>query len=356
MAAEPPTPPTSGASAGQPATPRARLSDVSRAAGVSKSIASRVLNGVAIPVLPETRARVLASAKALNYRPHAGARALKSVTTGALGLSVPDLTNPVFAHIVRGAWNRALARDFAVLVVEDLVPEEADQVFTELLRAGRIDGLIMASASPGHPILDGLAASGLPHVFLNRAVEASGRNVIMEDGKASELAVEHLNALGHRRIGHIAGPAGLWNARERAEAFRERALQWNLPEPPIVQAEFSEAGGARAADRLFSEHSDVTAVYVSMLTQAIGVMHAAWARGMAIPGDLSVVTSDDQAVAGFLRPSLTRIRMPLAELGAAGVDALIEQIFGGAPSDVVIPSTPVLIPGGSTAAATAAAS
>lgn len=327
---------------------RATLSDVSRAAGVSKSIASRILNGVAVPVLPETRARVLASAEALNYRPHAAARALKSSMTGALGLSVPDLTNPVFANIVRGAWARALARDFAVLAMEDQDPEEANRVFTQLLRSGRIDGVIVASVTPGHPILATLASSCLPHVFLNRPVKASGRSVVMEDAKGSALAADHLHELGHRRIGQIAGPAGLWNARDRAEGFQQRVLEHGLAEPPLVEGELSEAGGADAAARLFDGHPELTAVYVSTLSQAIGAMHAAWERGLAIPDDISIVSSDDLRLANYLRPSLTRIRMPLAELGAAGVDSLLEQIFGGPPSDVLVSTAPVLIRGEST--------
>src|SRR4051812_5473414 len=127
---------------------RVRLADVARAAGVSKSTASRALTGAAVTMRPETRARVRDAADRLGSRPPAGARALTRSDTGALGLSIPDLTNPVWARIVRAAVDRARARDFAVLLVEDRDPAETHDVVVDLIGTGRVDALVMASAVP----------------------------------------------------------------------------------------------------------------------------------------------------------------------------------------------------------------
>jgi len=327
---------------------RVRLEDVARHAGVSKSIASRVLNASPdLAVRPETRERVLAAAQSLHYRPHAAARSLKRAQTGALGLLIPNLTMPVYARIVRGAVQRALQRDFAVLLAEDLGARQADETFAELVRAGRIDGLIVASARPGHPLLRALRRYGIPHVFVNRSVPGSGRNVTMDDALASEVALEHLRRLGHTRIGLVAGPPTNDPARRRVRGFLERA--GDLDEAPVAEGDFTEKGGAELTRTLLERHPDLTAISTGGLSQAVGALHAAWESGRLLPDDLSVISYDDMPLADYLRPPLTTVRMPLAELGAAGVDALVDQLLGGEPHDFVVATEPEIVVRKSTA-------
>lgn len=328
---------------------RARLSDVAAAAGVSKSIASRVFNDPQLAIRPETRRRVLSAARELGYRPHAAARGLRRARTGAIALAIPDLTNPVWARIVRGAWERARQRDFALLLLEDLDDGEIEASVVSLLQAGRIDGLILASARPAHPLLPALGERGLPHVFLNRAVPGSGRNVVMDEGAPTALALEHLRALGHRSVGHVAGPWTLSTGRRRTQAFRAHARRLGLEPAPVVAGEFSERGGAEAAGELLGRFPTVSALTVGTLAQAVGVLHAAWLARRSVPHDLSLVVHDDLALACYLRPPLTRIRLPMGELGAAGVDALLDQLAGARAHDVHVPTHASVVAGGSTA-------
>jgi DNA-binding LacI/PurR family transcriptional regulator len=334
---------------GRPVT-RTRLLDVARAAGVSKSTASRILNDSPdISVRPHTRERVLETARRLDYRPHAAARSLRRAETGAIGLVIPNLAMPVYARIVRGAFHRALERDFVVLLAEDLVPRETNEVFTRLVRAGRIDGLIVASARPGHPLFRSVKRLAIPHVFANRAVRGSGRSIVMDDASASKAALEHLVGLGHERIGHVGGPRTLDPARRRAASFRKHAERLELAQAPVVEGEFTESGGSQAAHRLLREHPGLSALYVSSLAQAVGALHEAAQVGLRVPGDISLITYDDMPLADYLRPPLTAIRMPLAELGAASVDALVEQLLGGEPRDVVVEGEPEVVVRSSTA-------
>ena len=329
---------------------RIRLEDVALAAGVSKSIASRILNDrPALSVREDTRERVQEAARRLNYRPHAGARGLRRAETGAIGLSIPDLAMGVYARIVRGAFHRALERDFAVLLVEDLVPEESEAVFARLVVGGRIDGVIVASARPGHPLLGSLGRYEVPHVFVNRAVAGTNRSVVMDDARGSEAALRHLVELGHWRIGHVAGPSELDPARRRAESFAAHAASLGLADAPIEVGDFSERGGAGAAVRLLERSPSLTALYVSTLAQAVGVLDGAWRLGLRVPEDLSLVTYDDMPLADYLRPPVTTVRMPLSELGAAAVDALIAQLLGSEPSDIVIETHPTVVARSSTA-------
>jgi DNA-binding LacI/PurR family transcriptional regulator len=323
--------------------PRKRLVDVARTAGVSKSIASRVLNGdPALLVRPETRERVLRAASQLGYRPHAAARSLKRAETGALGLLVPPLTNPVYVRIIRGAFERALERDFVVLLVEDVDPLQAESTASRLVQAERIDGLMIASAQPGHPLLRSLRRDRVPHVFVNRGVPRSGRNVVIDEAGASAAALRHLLHLGHCRIGHVAGPRALDTARRRTMGFVEAASAHGL-RVEVAEGDFGESGGAAAARELLERRPDLTALYTSTLSQAVGVYHTAWELGLAVPAELSLIGYDDMPLAEYLRPPLTTVRTPLAELGAAAVDALVDQLLGGKPRDVVVGAGPGVV-------------
>lgn len=328
---------------------RARLADVADAANVSKSIASRILNGYRdLAVRENTRQRVLDAAARLDYSPHAGALAVARAQTGALAFLVPPLSNPVYVRIVRGAFAEALRHDLVVLLVEDIEPRQATTTLLRLVRSGRIDGLIMASATPRHPLVRELRGSHVPHVFVNRAVPRSERNVVMDDARASEAALQHLSGLGHRRIGLVGGPAQIEPARRRERAFLAAASRAGL-EVPVENAPFTEDGGADAVHALLTRHRDLTAVHTNSLSQAVGVLGAAAAAGISVPHRLSVIAYDDLPLAEHLNPPLTTVRMPLAELGAAAVDALVAQLRGEGSGGRVVETHPEVIARRSTA-------
>jgi DNA-binding LacI/PurR family transcriptional regulator len=323
---------------------RVRLIDVARLSGVTKSAASRVLNDDStFTVRPETRQRVWDAARELGYKPHAGAQALAGAQTRALALLTPDLTNPVYSRIVRGAYRQARARGYVVLLAEDSDDQRADESFADLVESGRVDGLLIASARPTHGLLSSSRLATIPHVFVNREVAGSGRNVGMDLAAASQCALAHLHDLGHRRIGHISGPSELEPARARADGFLSRGAELGLTALPIEWSDFSEAGGAEAAERLLRTRHDITAVYTSTLPQAVGAMHAIRKCGMRIPQDVSIVAYDDLPLADFLDPPLTTVAMPLVELGAAAVDAVLAQLRGEDPADVRVATLPRIV-------------
>ncbi|MFF3906677.1 LacI family DNA-binding transcriptional regulator [Streptomyces sp. NPDC001848] len=336
-------------------TVRARLVDVARAAAVSKATVSKVLNGRQdLSVRPETRRRVHEAAEALGYRPHSGARALADASTHALALLVPALANPTYVTIARGAYQRARELGYLSLPAEDFDGQEADESFNDLVQEGRVDGLLIASARPGHPLLEALRRSPVPHVFLNRSVEGSGRNVTMDVARSSVTALDHLHALGHRAVGHIAGPPGITPSDTREQAFLRRADELGLDAAPVASGDFTEDGGVSAALELLRPATEggrppITALYTSSLAQAIGAMGAIRSLGLRIPEDISVVGNDDLPVAGHLHPPLTTVAMPLYELGTAAVEALVAAVRGAPPGDVVVPTQPHLVLRGSTA-------
>ena len=332
------------------ATRRPRLEEVAERAGVSKSIASRVLNGdPTVSVRGDTRARIVLAARDLAYRPHPVARALAGTARGALALLVPAFDNPAYTAVIRGAYARARELGYVLLAAEDFEGQQADEAFTELVEAGRIDGLLIASALPARPLLAALERHWVPHVFVNRAVPGAVANVVLDVARASELAVDHLLELGHRRLGHVAGPGAVESARRREEAFLAAAQRRGV-DPVVVRAPFSEPGGADAAARLLAERPDVTALYMSSFGQAVGALQAAAAAGRRVPEELSVLTFEDVPQAAYTAPPLTTIAMPMRELGATSVDVLLGQIAGAPPEIHRLPTEPRLVARASTRA------
>lgn len=319
-------------------------------AEVSISTASKILNGVAnVSARPQTRQRVLQAAAELGYRPHVAARALAGASAHALAMLVPELTNPVYSMIIRGAFAQARARGYTVMVAEDFDEQEADESFGNLVAAGHVDGILMASARPGHPVVEGLARQNIPHVFVNRAAPGSGRNVTMNVAAASTLVVGRLAGLGHERIGHASGPEDLETGRTRALAFTAAATAHGVRSAPVGHTSFDERGGAAAVAELLERDPGLTAIYAGSLSQAVGVVHAVHGRGLRIPQDISVIAYDELPLAEFLVPPLDTVDMPLIELGNAAVDALVDQIDGAPPEDLVISTAPRLVLRGSSA-------
>ena len=330
---------------------RARLEDVAREAGVAKSTASRILNGApGMTVRPATRERVLEVARELSYEPHAAARGLRRAETGALGMLIPDLEIPVYSQMVRGAVTRAFELGSAVLVAEDRDSRSREEIYAGLVRTGRIDGLMVASIRARHPFRTLLADRGVPHVFVNRSVPGSHRNVTMDDEALVACAVRYLHELGHTRIGFLGGPRLNDPSTRRVLGFRATAEALRLEKAVVIdKGDFRERSGVLQARGLLQDHPDVTAVITGGPPQAMGVYRAAWELGIGIPEQLSVVSCDDPPAADFLQPSLTAIRTPFSAVGAAAVDALLDQLSGAPPRDVVIPTNPRIRPRGSTA-------
>jgi len=294
-------------------------------------------------VRPETRQRILAAARELQYRPNAIARGLRLATTGTLGLLVPSLRNPVNSPIVRGAFDRAWERNFVLVLAEDTGESEAaEDAYERLVEEGRIDGLLIQSARLGNPHLDHFASGPVPCVFMDRAHPGSGCNVTMRDADAGRMVADHFLDLGHRSLGHLAGPLELDTVARRRNGFVARARAADAT-PAVVPATLSEEAGYGAMCELLDHPAAPTAVFVANINQALGAVAAVRERGMRVPEELSLVCHDDDPVCGFLDTPLTAVRMPLHELGSTAVDVLLEQVEGAAPRDVVIETAPELV-------------
>jgi len=326
----------------------ATLMDIARATGVHVSTVSRVMtDSPQLNIRPETRLRILRAAKELRYRPNAVGRALRLASTGALGMLVPSLRNPVYSEIIRGAFERAWELNFVVVLAEDRGGGDAERAYERLVQQGRIDGLLIAGVRPDSILPVHASESPVPFVFVNRR-QPGGHNVSMREEDAAALAARHLIELGHRRLAHIAGPEQIDTAHRRLVAFLNTAANAGL-RPRVTHAAFDERAGHDAMSALLEDDEPPTGVFASNINQGIGALAAAREAGRRVPQDVSLITYDDDPISDYLAPPLTGVRMPLHELGMASLDAMLERLEGKPPSDVTVPSAPELIIRGSTA-------
>jgi LacI family transcriptional regulator len=323
----------------------ARLRDVAEAAGVDTSIASRILSGDGgLTVRPDTRRRVLEAASRLAYRPNTAARALKTRKTMAVGMIVPELTNVAYATIAMGADERASRAGYALLVATGSVRDRLDAI------DGRIDGLLVGIATSETVRMGDLGGS-LPTVLVNRHELLGLPSVTVDDAAGTQLATEHLLSLGHRRIGHVAGPQNSDTGRRRREGYERAMRAAGVDYAPdwIVEASYDEAGGELAANRLLRATPRPTALFVANIRAAIGALAAAKRLGLSVPGDVSLVGFHDAPVAMYLDPELTTVRMPLREMGSAAVESLLALLDGNPVEDVRVATPPELLVRASTA-------
>ncbi len=307
---------------------RVTLRDVAREAGVHASTASRALNPETRGVVSETTVhRVLEAARRLSYRPHAVARGLRTNRTMTVGMVVPDLENPLFPPIVRGVEAELGGAGYSILVGNTDNDAERLRTMVASLLAHQVDGLILATAAAHDDLVDELVERRVALVLVNRFAEDVPTSAVVGDDRAGiELAVAHIASLGHRVVGHVAGPGVLSTGRVRAKTFLEAAIRHRLDVDPGLVEEagwFQVEPGRHACLALLDRRPDMTAVVAANDLLALGCYAAAAQRGRHVPQDLSVTGYNDMPFVDLMEPALTTICVPYREMGhVAGVSLL----------------------------------
>jgi LacI family transcriptional regulator len=316
-----------------PTRARATITDVASEAGVHPSTVSRVLNGHAgSTIRPATRERVLAAADVLGYRPSALARSLRLQRTLTLGMLVPDITNPFFSSIIKGAEDAARERGYNLILCNSEDQPEREAAYLQLLRERQVDGVLIASSQMADETIEGLRADSFPFVLVNRAaLDGEDLAVVVDNHAAAVEVVAHLAALGHRRVGHLAGPQNTTTGRDRREGYEAGVRAHGLVHEPalIVEADaFSEDAGDRALGIMLAGPARPTAVFGANDLIAIGMLQRLRRIGVRVPDDLSIVGFNDIPLAGLLEPALTTVRVPQLAMGVAGAHLLIDRLEG----------------------------
>jgi LacI family transcriptional regulator, galactose operon repressor len=317
----------------------ATLEDVAREAGVSVSVVSRVLNDdPALRARGETRLRVQQAAASLDYTPNHAARSLRLSHAGMIALVVPDVTNAVFAEMLRGVEDQANSSGLQVLLgrAERLRP--GSDYLRRLLGERRVDGFVVQLGDDSDVReFERSVRDQIPLVLMHSRGARRG-SVLVDDAAGARIATEHLLGLGHSEIAFIGGSAGNQAARRRAQGFAtamaaagiRRHRSW------ITDSGFLPDQGRAAVSQLLSAPRKPTAVVVANVNAAFGVLLGAREHGHRVPEDLSVIAIHDTWVAGYAGPGLTTVRMPLYEMGRTGVRLLTGKMGGGRSEDVII--------------------
>lgn len=311
-----PVSPKGEAASGKAAT----IHDVAALAGVSASTVSRAL------ARPErvnvvTRERVLTAAAKLGYVPNPQARSLLTGKTSRIALMVPDITNPFFFGLIRGAQRHAAAARYTQLLVDtDESPEVEARYLKELGKS--VDGFVLAAPRMSDDAL--LKASReVRLVVVNREVPAVPGLVIDTAAAMSQL-VEHLASLGHRDLVYLSGPPTSWSNERRWRAVQLVCRRLGLRVRRLGPFRPTLAAGAAAAD--VAVHAGATGVLAFNDLIAIGVLTRLAERGVDVPGRMSIVGCDDIFGASFCQPPLTTLTSPVEEAGRVAVDMLLDQL------------------------------
>lgn len=314
------------------------LRDVARLAGVHPSIASRVLNGdKSASVREETRRRVTEAASELAYRPNGLARGLRTKLSGCITLVVPDLSNPAYAEILRGAEREARKNQyFMLLASQDSNPRE--KRFLRAALESRVDGVLLANAKVEDHVIEELDRDRFPYVLVNRRSHKASRYVVGDDYGAAKMAVGHLLEQGHRRIGHLAGPETADTAHERQRGYLDALREAEItPDPQLVVAgDYAVSAGRAGLHTLMHTSEPPTAVFAVSFQVAVGALEAAHELKLEVPRDLSIVNIDEFELAAAIPPGLTTVRMPLAEMGEAAVRMLLGVVRGSEPGGQMV--------------------
>lgn len=320
---------------------RITMADVARAAGVSQMTVSRVINHKD-DVSPTTRRRVWEVVEELGYRPSGVARGLATRHTGTLGLVVPDVSNPFFAEVARGAEDQAYVEQYNVFLCNTNEEPERETAVLQSLEEKRVDGLVLCSSRLDEERLTGLLSRHSAVVLVNRQLEALPVNVVRVDDEAGgRMATWHLLQAGHQAIGFLAGPPASFSGRQRAKGYSAVLAAAGLPFneawtrncAPVVE------GGREAARELLTAHPELTALYCYNDLVAVGTLQACAELGYRVPDDLAVVGADDIPLASLVTPPLTTCRAPIYELGMQTMRLLLSQITGCPDEceDIVLP-------------------
>ncbi|MCF3962068.1 LacI family DNA-binding transcriptional regulator [Streptomyces fuscigenes] len=309
-----------------------RLSDVARHAGVSTKTVSNVVHGYQ-HVRPSTRERVQRAIAELGYRPDARGRSLATGRTHMLALAVPDLRNPYFAELAHSIAEAAIARGYRLLLEESMGTPEVERAVLSAEEAGLVDGLIF---QPVWLTSGELAqhSRGVPVVLLGEnSAPLSMDHVRTDNVAAAAHVVEHLHALGRRRIAFLGAeaPVPSQTSKLRLMGYQKGLEACGLPVDPALVVTGGAADAARACAALGAA-LDAGLAPDALLCRddlaALGALRALGERGLRVPEDVALTGWDDIEAATHVRPSITTVRADAAHLAGRALDLLFERIEG----------------------------
>jgi DNA-binding LacI/PurR family transcriptional regulator len=324
------------------------LEGVAERAGVSRSTASRAING-GLRVSPEAQASVAAAVADLGYIPNRAARSLVTRRTNSVALVVPEpdervLSDPFFASTIHGL-NAALRDTDLQLVLVMARPEDIATRTVRYLRGGHLDGAVVVSHHRDDILAEELRRSGVPAVFVGRpfAMGQHVRYIDVDNAGGGRMATEHLLRIGRRRIGTIAGPQDMSAGLDRLAGWSAALHDAGLADDVVAYGDFTTSGGVRAATQLLAEYPDIDALFVASDLMAVGALTVLAGAGRLVPDDVAVVGYDNLGAATTTSPTLTTIVNPVVAMARTAGEMLIDLLAGKRVDEAPVIFAPELV-------------
>ncbi|WP_145352394.1 LacI family DNA-binding transcriptional regulator [Roseimaritima multifibrata] len=312
------------------------LKQVAAAAGVSVSVASRVLNGhaKAYRISDQTEQQVRGIASELDFRPSQIARSLRLQKSKMIGVVIPDLSNPFFAAISREIALAVEAEGFSVLVADSRETTSIEQELTGELQSRQVEGLVVCPVGVDGSHLLTVHQSGLPIVLVDRGFpDFPMMQVTSDHRRGSEQAAELLLAQGHRTIGILQGLPGTLPNEERLGGLRETLQRHDLKwDADLVDGDnFTEQSGYESTHRLLSKRPDITALFALSTPNAMGALRATQEQGIQVPDELSIVSFDDSPYSDLMAVPLATVCQDVPRIGKQAAALIIQSIQAKSP-------------------------
>ncbi|CAB3810156.1 LacI family DNA-binding transcriptional regulator [Paraburkholderia fynbosensis] len=311
-----------------PNPPNVTLEEIARAAGVSPSTVSRILNGTA-RVLPAKQKAVEQAIARFNYRPNVLARSLASGRTDTIGVLTQTVSSPFYAEWLRGIEDGLSETGFTALFVSSRWNVKDEMARLEQFIARRVDGMILLHAQLDEPSLNEYSRHA-PLLVLGRSLRNSATlaSLPLDNVQGARDATRHLIEQGHRRIAFIAGPPNHEDAIERLDGYRMALEEAGIgfDAELVEQGDYLETGGVAAMARLFARAPAFSAVFCANDQTAYGARLTIFHRGLRVPEDISLVGFDDLPTSSYMTPPLTTVRQPTYEIGRLAAQGIVQMI------------------------------
>jgi LacI family transcriptional regulator len=302
--------------------------DIARLAKVSVATVSAVVNESAY-VSPRLKTRVQSAIDTLGYQPNLLARSLATQQSHMLGMVVPDIVNPFWPEVVRGAEDRAHKAGFTLLLANSDDDAGKEKLYLELFLAKRVDGILYTKSPAklsGH-VLTRIKKARIPIVQVTRLVPGlTADAVLLDDRNAAYEATSHLLRLGYKRVGMIGGLGGVTPTERRLQGYKKALRDWKRPFDYALyyQGDYRTGSGYEAGLALLKKKPD--AMFISNYAMAVGFMKALRQYQLRCPQDVAIVTCDDHVWMDSFSPRLTTVNFPKRDLGSAAARVLLERL------------------------------
>lgn len=324
-------------------TKQPTVSDIARLAQVSPSTVSRVLTGSS-PVHPDKSAAVLAAIERLNFRPNLTARALARGKSMVIGVITQSMASQFYGELAQGIEDGLSGSGYQCVFASGHWEQSEEQAAINLLMARQMDGLIVLGGDYSEAELRAINEQ-IPLIAVGRTIEGLEAHCVRVENLSGTIqAVNHLIALGHRRIAHVSGIASHIDARERRAGYEQALAAAGLPvdERLIVEGNFTEQSGLLALEVLLARGVHFSAIFASNDQMAYGIRLGLYRRGLRVPEEVALVGFDDLVGSAYTTPPLTTVRQQMLEQGREAARGLL-NLLAGLPPDLPPVATELVV-------------